>query len=148
MKTWSMAINEQEGDIDTMPVALAKSLIPAKIGNKNPLRDNDTKTPAKNVTKDASPCPSSPPRIHLIINIPNNITSTMGRHNIFIINQDIHFLTKLLNILLNPLSVFGIALHHFGQNSRRASINSLITSHDSSNGIPPSQNNSQHAWKH
>ena len=26
MKTWSMAINEQEGDIDTMPVTLAKAL--------------------------------------------------------------------------------------------------------------------------
>ena len=60
MKTWSMAINEQEGDIDTMPVALAKSLMPAKIGNKNPLRDNDTKNTAKNATKCASPHPSLP----------------------------------------------------------------------------------------
>ena len=43
MKTWSMAINEQEGDIDTMPAALAKTLMPAKLGTKNPLRENATK---------------------------------------------------------------------------------------------------------
>ena len=61
MKTGSIAINQEEGDIDTMPVALEKSLMPAKIGNKNPLRDNDAKTSAKNTTKDASPCPSLPP---------------------------------------------------------------------------------------
>jgi len=43
MKTWSMAINEGEGDIDVMPAALAKSLIPAKLGTKNPLRENAAK---------------------------------------------------------------------------------------------------------
>ena len=61
MKTWSMAINEQEGDIDMMPVALAESLMPAKIGNKNPLRDNDAKTSTKDITKDVSSHPSLPP---------------------------------------------------------------------------------------
>ena len=43
MKTWSMAINEDEGDIDTMPTALAKTLMPAKTGTKNPLRENSAK---------------------------------------------------------------------------------------------------------
>ena len=43
MKTWSMAINEGEGDIDVMPAALAKSLIPAKLRTKNPLRENAAK---------------------------------------------------------------------------------------------------------
>jgi len=45
MKTWSMAINEQGGDIDTMPAALAKTLMPAKLGTKNPLRENPPKPP-------------------------------------------------------------------------------------------------------
>ena len=49
-----MAINEQEGDIDTMPAALAKSLMPAKLGTKNPLRENGAKPP----DKAASPHPS------------------------------------------------------------------------------------------
>ena len=55
MKTWSMAINEQEGDIDTMPTALAKSLMPAKMGIKNPLRGNGAKSSDKATTKDANP---------------------------------------------------------------------------------------------
>ena len=52
-----MAINEDEGDIDTMPVALAKSLMPAKMGIKNPLRENG----AKPLDKAASLHPSLPP---------------------------------------------------------------------------------------
>lgn len=52
MKTWSIAINEDEADINTMPAALAKSLMPAKMGIKNPLRENGAQPSAK---KDASP---------------------------------------------------------------------------------------------
>ena len=51
-----MAINEDEGDIDTMPAALAKSLMPAKMGIKNPLRENG----AKPLDKAVSPHPSLP----------------------------------------------------------------------------------------
>jgi len=56
-----MAINEEEGDIDTMPAALGKSLMPAKLGIKNPFRDNGAKPSNKAATKDASPHPALPP---------------------------------------------------------------------------------------
>ena len=57
MKTWSMAINNDEGDLDTMPAALAKTLMPAKMGIKNPLRENGPKP----LDKAASPHLSLPP---------------------------------------------------------------------------------------
>ena len=44
-----------------MPVALAKSLMPAKMGIKNPLRDHNAKSSDKTITKDMSPHPSLPP---------------------------------------------------------------------------------------
>ena len=44
MKTWSIESNEDEGDTDTMPTGLSKSLMPAKMGIKNPLRENSAKT--------------------------------------------------------------------------------------------------------
>jgi hypothetical protein len=57
-----MAINEDEGDIDTMPTALAKTLMPAKTSRKNPLRENTAKPPEKASTvPDASPHPAVPP---------------------------------------------------------------------------------------
>jgi len=63
MKTWSIAINEGEGDIDVMPAALAKSLMPAKLGTKNPLRENAAKaldTVAAAANHPATVPPSAP----------------------------------------------------------------------------------------
>lgn len=62
MKTWSMAINEDEGDVDTMPTSLAKTLMPAKTGTKNPLRENGAKPTEKPATlQDATPHLAFPP---------------------------------------------------------------------------------------
>jgi hypothetical protein len=62
MKTWSMAINEAEGDLDTMPTALAKTLMPAKTGTKNTLRENGAKPTEKAATlPDPIPQPTLPP---------------------------------------------------------------------------------------
>jgi hypothetical protein len=51
MKVWSIAINEDEGDIEAAPLALAKTLMPAKHGIKNPFRENNDKP----VATDANP---------------------------------------------------------------------------------------------
>ena len=51
-----MAINEDEGDIDMMSATLAKTLMPAKIGIKNPFRDKGAKPPA--IVPDATPNPA------------------------------------------------------------------------------------------
>jgi hypothetical protein len=55
-----MAINEDEGDVDTMPTALAKTLMPAKTGTKNPLRENSAK-PATSQDALAAPHLTFPP---------------------------------------------------------------------------------------
>jgi len=47
MKLYSIAINKLKGNIDTMLAALAKTLMPAKMGIKNPFRDNGAKALAK-----------------------------------------------------------------------------------------------------
>ena len=77
MKTWSMAINEQEEDIDTMPAALAKTLMPAKLGTKNPLRENAAKPldmaanhPAAANHLAALPLPSGPMNPHYRLTPP------------------------------------------------------------------------------
>ena len=36
LKTWSMAINDEDGDLETIPEHLAKTLTPSKTGAKNP----------------------------------------------------------------------------------------------------------------
>ena len=38
-KIWSMAINSNETDLETCPLALAKTLMPAKSTQKNPFRE-------------------------------------------------------------------------------------------------------------
>jgi hypothetical protein len=47
MKTWSIAINDENGDLETAPVLLAKTLMPSRPSLKNPLRESLHKTPAK-----------------------------------------------------------------------------------------------------
>jgi len=57
LKTWSMAINEDNGDIDEAPMSLAKTLMPSKSGTKNPFRDTGDKPVAKDTT------PAHPPNL-------------------------------------------------------------------------------------
>ena len=45
-----MAINEAEGDVDTIPGALAKNFMPTKMRIKNPFRENGAKTLDKATT--------------------------------------------------------------------------------------------------
>ena len=47
MKTWSMAINNDKADLETAPTTLATTLMPSKPTQKNPLREKQNKTPAK-----------------------------------------------------------------------------------------------------
>lgn len=47
MRTWSMAINDDKADLETAPTTLVKTLMPSKPTQKNPLRENQHKTPAK-----------------------------------------------------------------------------------------------------
>ena len=64
MKTWSMAINQDEGDLDAIPTALVKTLMPARTGMKNPLRENGAKKLERvpdTIPPPAFPPPSQPP---------------------------------------------------------------------------------------
>ena len=54
-----MAINEDEGDLDTAPVALAKTLMPVRKGDINCFRDPPKETPSEDVT--ARPSKNLPP---------------------------------------------------------------------------------------
>jgi hypothetical protein len=47
MKTWSIAINEDEADPDTAPEALAKILMPSKRTAVNRFRNMPKETPSK-----------------------------------------------------------------------------------------------------
>ena len=47
LKTWSIAINDGNGDLETAPSLLARTLMPSKPSLKNPLREILHKTPAK-----------------------------------------------------------------------------------------------------
>ena len=53
-----------------MPAALAKSLMPAKLGIKNPFRDNGTKPSDKAATKDTSFHPVLPPPLPASASMP------------------------------------------------------------------------------
>ena len=44
LKTWSMAINDADGDIDTIPEHLGKTLMPVKTSKRNPFRETASKT--------------------------------------------------------------------------------------------------------
>jgi len=146
MKTWSMAINEQEGDIDTMPAALAKSLMPAKPGTKNPLRDNGAKPPDKAASALApsvlapAPMPAPMPYYHLP---PQYYGAYNGPYHQPGYPPSLQAPVHVAPSPKRPLS----APHHFHQNMTHAQTNSPITLHGSSNGIPPSLKNSLHAWK-
>jgi hypothetical protein len=64
MKTWSMAINVEEGDLETAPSALAKTFMPSRKTAINPFRETPKETPAKdiNATQGANlPPPPYPP---------------------------------------------------------------------------------------
>jgi len=61
MKSWSMAINEGEGDIETVPEALARTFMPAKPTLKNPLRVTSDKTPTKETNTVQPPSQTSSP---------------------------------------------------------------------------------------
>lgn len=61
MKTWSMAINEDNGDLDTAPTSLTKTLMPAKGGTKNPYRDTGNKANKPSVTESTPTHPSNLP---------------------------------------------------------------------------------------
>src|SRR5438552_294760 len=45
--TWSIAINDGDGDLETAPAAFLKTLMPAKSGAKNPFRVSAVKSPEK-----------------------------------------------------------------------------------------------------
>jgi len=67
-----MAINEDEGNIDTMPAALTKTLMPAKLGTKNPFRENAAKPLDTAANHHLSLPPSAPllgpiPYYHLLL---------------------------------------------------------------------------------
>ena len=49
LRTWSTAINEGSGDIETCPESLAKTLMPVKPSQKNPLRESNTKMTQKDI---------------------------------------------------------------------------------------------------
>jgi len=53
LKAWSMAINNDEAALDVAPENVVKSLMPAKSGTKNPLRNQDENAPK-------TPTPSFP----------------------------------------------------------------------------------------
>ena len=40
LKTWSMAINDDDGDVETIPERLGKTLMPSRPSTKNPFRDS------------------------------------------------------------------------------------------------------------
>src|SRR5271169_962240 len=58
--TWSMAINEGRADIENAPPELLKTLMPAKTGQVNPLRNPAPHPPAQ-TAKPAPPTPVAPP---------------------------------------------------------------------------------------
>jgi hypothetical protein len=60
MKVWSIAINEDEGDIEAAPLALAKTLMPAKHGIKNPFRENNDKPIASDTNPTVHPPQNHP----------------------------------------------------------------------------------------
>ena len=151
MKTWSMAINEQEGDIDTMPVALAKSLMPAKLRIKNPFRDNGDKPSDNAATKDVSPHPALPPSLLTPALMPYyqlhpQYYSTYNGHY----HQPGYLPPPPqvpVHVAASPKRPDSVP-HRFHPNSTHAQINSLTTSNGSSNGIPPSLISLLHAWKY
>ena len=60
-KTWSMAINDGNADVETCPEGLAKTLQPAKTSFKNPLRDTEKSVPkiTQNPSNTSTPFPPS-----------------------------------------------------------------------------------------
>ena len=62
MKTWSMAINEDDGDIESIPATLAKTLMPSKPGAKNPFRETSDKAPGKDSNSTAATLSTPPPQ--------------------------------------------------------------------------------------
>jgi hypothetical protein len=64
MKLWSMAMNRGEADLDMPPPDLAKTLMPAKSGTKNPFRNPDSNSSTKssiNSTPPPTPTPTPYP---------------------------------------------------------------------------------------
>ena len=62
LRTWSMAINDDDSDLEMAPAALLKTLIPAKSGTKNPFRETSpTKDPAPSANVPQIPEPHHPP---------------------------------------------------------------------------------------
>jgi len=144
MKTWSMAINQQEGDIDMMPAALAKTLMPAKLRTKNPLRENaakplDTVATHSAAANHPAPLPPSPGSMNPFTTFLHHTTVLIM---VSIISWDIH---RPLNKPFHHPSAPDVTHPHFHPNLTHPSINSLTTLHGSSNGIPLSPNNSPHA---
>ena len=147
MKIWNIAINEQEGDIDTMSAALAKSFMSTKLEIKNPLRENGAKSSDKTASPHSS-LTSAPTSTSISMLLLSSFFPILWAHIMnLIINQNIHHLYKSLYTSLHPSNVLDNASHHFHQNMIRAQTNSLIILHDSSNDIPSSLNNSLYTWK-
>ena len=59
MKTWSMAINVEEGDLEMAPLALTKIFMPARKTVINPFKEPLKEMPAKDIN--ATPGPNIPP---------------------------------------------------------------------------------------
>ena len=61
MKTWSMMINEGGEDLETYPTALAKTLMPSRKGEKNPLREQASKAASISIDSNSSSFATSTP---------------------------------------------------------------------------------------